>query len=120
MRYKNTTFNSVLLKLPLSGFINAFSRKRHEMFQTRKLKWQELEFEIFPLKIELYLNLLLTYGIDRHRLLQLNRIRVSGLARVFSSLLFLQRVEEQRQTVVLEQFRVHRRLRMTRGATRDN
>lgn len=54
--------------------------------------------------------ILLTYGIDRHRLLQLNRIRVSGFARVFPSLLLLQRVEEQRQAVILVQFGVHRRL----------
>lgn len=62
----------------------------------------------------------LTYGVDRHGLLQLNRVRVRGLARVFASLLFLQRVEEQRQAVILEQFGVHRRLRMARRATWDN
>lgn len=67
-------------------------------------KWKILHLESMKIQI------LLTYSIDRHRLLQLNRIRVSGFARVFPSLLLLQRVEEQRQTVILVQFGVHRRL----------
>lgn len=66
------------------------------------------------MEIQFCLRPLLTYGIDCHGLLQLNRIRVSGFARVFPGLLLLQRVEEQGQDFTLVHLGVHRGLRMGR------
>ena len=46
-------------------------------------------------------------------------VGVSGLADVPASLLFLQRVEEERHTVVLMDLRVHRRLRVSGRMTNN-